>query len=394
MRRNHQLNTSGAVSMISIVIFTTIITIVVLAYAQTIGFQQRQAIQHDFSTRAYYAAESGVQDAIRAIRAGVPEAVAGQDTCKTASGNFLGGNGRVGDVSLNLGYTCQFVNPTPQNITEQAGVYSLNKLIRLQPDDFSVDTGNYDYRLTIRWSRPTEGVTGPLARRSSSRQFLQNPDWYGTTAGGEQARIHSVLRVGFTDLPRTGTFGRSDIRQQAAFLNPTHHTLQDGSGTMTITAGSEVAAQNMVNNAVCYDPDETKLATHGDYADFLCKRSFHLEGYNLSQRLLFLKVGALYEPSDFDLSLRRCPLSASATNDTGCSGPLSIANVQARIDVTGRAGDTYRRIQQTVNLYDNSVRSTVSIGLAVGEGICKNFTIGVSANSYNSGCNPADPDSY
>ena len=114
-----RLNQSGAVAMISVVIFSIIITILVSAYARTIISQQREAINYDLSTRAYYAAESGVQDVIRELKNPDSDVTKnGQQNCKGASG-YLGKNssGKLGE-SDSLVITCQLVDLTSDGIRD------------------------------------------------------------------------------------------------------------------------------------------------------------------------------------------------------------------------------------------------------------------------------------
>ena len=53
-------NQDGLVSIIIVVILMIVISIIVLSFAKVVRNEQRQTLDRQLSTQAYYAAESGV----------------------------------------------------------------------------------------------------------------------------------------------------------------------------------------------------------------------------------------------------------------------------------------------------------------------------------------------
>jgi hypothetical protein len=71
------------------------------------------------------------------------------------------------------------------------------------------------------------------------------------------------------------------------------------------------------------------------------------------------------------------------------SGQVPLANAQATIDVTGKSGDTtFRRVRQSLPLGGYVEKNGPDAALVVGEGICKQFTIGTAQSLFGSACTP------
>ena len=58
----------GAIAMITVVFIAILLTIITTSFISITVNEQREATDDDLTTRAFYAAESGVQDAIVAIK--------------------------------------------------------------------------------------------------------------------------------------------------------------------------------------------------------------------------------------------------------------------------------------------------------------------------------------
>src|SRR5580698_3119973 len=61
-------NQTGLASFLVTLIMMIIISLVVLGFAQIARHEQREALDNQLSSAAYYAAESGVNDAVNAIQ--------------------------------------------------------------------------------------------------------------------------------------------------------------------------------------------------------------------------------------------------------------------------------------------------------------------------------------
>lgn len=341
-----KLNQSGAVAMISVVIFSIIITILVSAYARTVINQQRQAINYDLSTRAYYAAESGVQDVIRELKkkdpSGQPVGVAkdGQENCKGGSG-YLGDNnsGQIGDDS-ELIITCQLVDLTPNGIRDVTSEDE-SRLWQLKADNVS--------KIDVRWNSKESNENYSLPGDDGGRLFPQTTTW-------SSAAYPPVIRVNF--IRKVG----SNYSQAVYFVKPSS------------TAGSSVS----ISFSQQLD-SKVQVAGCQNNSGYSCSISFDAASLrsDISQGNIYVVIDGVYGEANYEVT----PLN-SANN------PVGVANI-ADIDVTARTGSVSRRVKQQVNLGGSDTYKTgwFNAGaLVVGDGICKLFTVGTAAAQYNNRC--------
>lgn len=368
-----KLNQDGVVSLISILLFTLIITVLTLAYLQSAIRQQRNALNYDLSTRAYYAAEAGAQDAIRGLQTNPAD--------KTACAPFIGGdpNGTVGESAFNLSYSCQLVTLNPSQITGEL-LAGETAMIRLDPSTLPAPAG--PYRMYVRWSLRSAEVRAP--RSTTDPIFPPNDNW----SEGD-VPVHSLLRVGVISAPRANPT-RDNIKQRVIFLNPTNQasvnndsSLGDAGYPVLTVANDDILPQqeNLVNNAACFSSNG---ATRADFEGYACKRTVLLRGYDLNSQTIYVRLGALYKNTEFSITLVPQPL--------GSRTPILMQNNQAVIDVTGSAnGEVFRRVQQRVSLGGYVRESGTDAALIAGEGICKLFSITNDPSGYDEGCDPLGP---
>src|SRR5688572_7682214 len=114
---------AGLVSIMVTLILMIVISLIVLGFAQISRRNQRQALDRQLSTQAFYAAETGVNDVRDLIKAAV---LAGQNV--PAKADCTGGTGPAAVFYAGLNpdldaatadeaeYTCVMVNPTPSTL--------------------------------------------------------------------------------------------------------------------------------------------------------------------------------------------------------------------------------------------------------------------------------------
>ncbi len=357
-----RLDESGVVSIISIVIFSIIFTIVAMAYVRSVSSQQKNSLDYDMSTKAYYSAESGIQDALRGIALDPVLRQLGQNTCRNGSG-FIGGTGTLdGD----LGYTCQIVDTSPREIT--GNTENVN-MIRINPD-----TSSPSYYLQIRWSSKVEGPL-TLVGRDNSRAFPATNKW--TDASGE--RVHPLLKSALISMPSdvAGGITRNNINQFVYFMNPAVN-----SGGITQVNVPDIGGNNVqdvsavVQQADCYDNSFiTSQAHDGSYS---CAINLLLDGDNFSGRQFYLRLSSLYGATNYRIRLT-----------DGVGNSLAFEDTQVTVDVTGKAGDVYRRVKQTFPINNEFTTNPIpDAAIVAGDGICKQFRIGATPNLYETSCTP------
>lgn len=371
---------SGAVSFLSVLIFIIIITTVALAYMQSVTRQQRNAFNYDMSTRAYYAAESGVQDAVRALRADRAQLADGKkDSCDplvdgrlnpaSSSGGTLGG-----EQGYQLSYTCQLIDTSTATGRVSPGQNSVT--MRIVPVSGPLPASPI---IRVSWGVPAEvgaeQQTTYYSRANANKIFGPVVNWNrGWELDGEETArpFYPVLRAAVVSHPGSG-FQRTDIRQRVAFLNPAAPTgtfFPHPAVNANLTAPVATQQASLITNANC--SDESAAGSLSCYADI------QVSNMGGSSPQLYLNLSSLYRDAYFEVSLR----SGSTV--------IPLANTTATIDVTGKAGSSiFRRVKQTVPLGENyRVTPGVGAALTVGEGICKAFSITNSDTGFNSSCTP------
>src|SRR5665647_2919352 len=112
---------SGMVAIFVTMLMIIVISLIVLGFAQVTRRNQRNTLDSQLSTQAYYAAESGVNDAAsdlqRKIVAGAP--LPSKTTCAMLEGSydFTTKNTLTTDVS----YTCLLIDPNPSSLNYKLG---------------------------------------------------------------------------------------------------------------------------------------------------------------------------------------------------------------------------------------------------------------------------------
>lgn len=343
MNHGKQTDERGVVSIFVTMIMMLVISLIVIGFAQVARRNQREALDRQLSTQAYYAAESGVNVAAKYFAANPTAAPI--DTLST--GNCSG----AGIVSIPLqlnsaasggvSTTCLMVDSQPASLQANPVGQDSNIVWHVQDDAGTNFTG-----LTFTWAK-NSSYTGTNTCSSPTGQLPQYGSW--NCAFG-------ILRVDLVDV---------------SGLNPA--TLQNNSTTKTVymlphglTAASTtpVASQTLTNPA-------TIVPTTCSNTTKQC--SVKLTGLTSSE--YYVRVTTIYQDSD--------SVALTATDSLNPVGGAKFKNGQAVIDATGQAQDESRRIQVRIPLV--RVDATLPIfGLQSTDTICKN--LGVAPGLYANGC--------
>lgn len=320
----------GAVAMITVIFVAIILTIITASFIRLAVNEQREATDDDLTTRAFYAAEAGVQDAITAIKSGAP--LVNPDNCTPESG--VGGG--VLSTNLDTEYTCQTIDLTPTSYqTELAENESVFFILDSGTDNIS--------SFTVYWNQ--QGI-GPddvdsVVRPSADNDLPPRGEWSDGTK-----TYPAMIRLQVLEIPDTvaGGIKRTDIDNgnKVSFLNPTNGTGSRGIGSIN---GGLV-------NAKCSITSESDI--------YSC--SMEVTGLRDSNHAYYLRLRSLYKATNVKVVAK-----------TAAGIVTALINAQAVIDVTARAGDVYRRVQDTVSLTPDGLWPDFAILSA--EDICKNFVI-------------------
>lgn len=318
---------AGLVSIMVTLILMIVISLIVLGFAQVSRRNQRQALDRQLSTQAFYAAESGVNDARDLINQAVTagNTIAAKNSCDAGSGMYAGLNPDLdGTGNDEAEYTCVMVNLTPQTL-----LYGDVGNIASTIIPVSSAAGTNISRIVLTWQTKDDTPTPTTGcPTTTSGIFSPTSSW---TCG------YGVIRLDL--VPTTGNLDYATLQNNTmtTFLVPQS---SGGSGTTGYAAGG---ANNRIGvactNAGC---------------------TFAITGLSVNE--YHMRISSIYK----NVSLQVTAFDAS-------NNQLALKDAQAIIDATGKAQDVLRRIQVHVPLTASSQNQMSDYVMQSTDSICKRF---------------------
>lgn len=322
---------AGLVSIMVTLILMIVISLIVLGFAQISRRNQRQALDRQLSTQAFYAAETGVNDVrdliTAALAAGNP--VPAKSDCGPGSGAAAAFYASLtpdldGGGSDEAEYTCVIVDPAPETLL-YGDVGMTSTIVPL-----IASSGNIS-RATLTW-QTKDDTTTPTNNcpTTTNSVFVPTGNWlcgYG------------VLRIDL--VPTSGTFNYATLQNNTmtTFLVPQR------TGGVT-SAGYAAGGGNNRIGVACTNANCT----------------FSINGLSTDQ--YYMRVSSIY---------KNVSLQVNAFDASGA--PISLQGAQAVIDATGKAQDVLRRIQVHVPLRPSSQNLLSDYALESTDSICKRFVV-------------------
>ena len=355
-RPNLRTSERGMVSIMTTMVLMIIISLIVLGFAQISRRNQRESLDRQLSTQAFYAAESGINDVRELIKGAVntgtevPEKTGCTDT---GAGNFYGSLNPDIDAAKNVKYSCMLVDPSPTKLrysnvgTTSVVVPMVNK------------NGNNFSEVKLEWQSKVAGSPIAGCPNTTNNVFSPTGSWSATCGFG-------VLRF---DLVPAGSNSLTASSLQTSTMTTFVVPMRAGSAGAVSSVGYAAGTGN-TNNRV-----GTICSATG------C--TFSITG--LSQNAYYLRVTSLY---------RDVAMQVSATEGGGAA--VEMEGAQAVIDSTGKAQDVLRRIQVNVPLRATSQNELSDYAIQSTDAICKRFSVmqgyfdndvtGVTSTSANRLC--------
>ena len=327
---NHQ---QGAVALITAMIVSVLLLITTAGMVAVTIKSTRQATDGAQSTKAYYAAESGVEEALLNLKrdAGYKGNCQGSSTSNKAA--------QTGDS------TCIIVDRTSNQLFGSVMADESRQLDISMVD--GVKTIQLDWGLAA-------GYSGATIPNYGNGNYPTKTSW----PGGAPA----VIELAIIAYPNSGTFGLDSIDYREVIASPRSNKTSD--------ASYAVGPRSIYDYSAGLGPlKQTFVGTCSMAAPYQC--SVAVGNLPASQRYV-LRLKARYNQANF-----RVTLKDSANN------VMSVPDGAYHIDVTARAGDTFRRVQSTFGEVPES-RSGLDYVLYSDTTICKSFTVKGAAVDY--GC--------
>ncbi len=312
------------------------------------------------STKAYYAAEGGLEEALLKIRNKKPA-----DNCP--------GSANTPESAKDGVVTCVKTSTTP---TQVEGTLDADQSVQI---DLSGVAGLQT--VGIEWSTPTGTGATPYSAATIPQYSDANGSKFVSRGTAWLASAPAVLEVGAIQFPAADQFLISDVQYYQATLAP--KSITPGHPSYSIGQSNGTATSALAN---LYDFDDgnnlNKPFVVGcrEAAPYQCKATaFDLKGSTGTQgKKYMLRLKSRYNGASYKITVY------GANN-----APLVIPGAMYTIDVTARAGDTFRRIQTSfpVGEAPNMSMDGLDYVLYSDTDICKSFEL-QGTSPIGIGCNP------
>jgi hypothetical protein len=372
---------SGQVAILTVVIFMILFSVLVVSFTRIMVAASRQTVSDELRAKATSAAESGIEDAKRVLTYCLNNL--------DASGNFLDLNCQtlrkigasqcseavptallssklkteVVSDQVKVGndqeyYLCLIINALPDDIVGQLSANGESVIIplRFRGSDGKAAVPN---QVTVEWhikSIPPDGDGSDVAL-SSGTDFPSMPVWLASKAP-------AVVRLELATIPKSG-FNLQTITDNARAV--TLRPSSGGANSTDIDAFAPKANPNAMT--VPLFQNKCNLSSTGYVCSFTFSKS---SGFNLNNDY-YLRLQSIYRSTHYRIT-------AKNTN-----GPLYFDGVQAKVDVTGRAQDSYQRLQarvQPVNSEaDDSTNWWPEYAIDSGGKVCKKMSVALDSGS-------------
>ncbi|HLB66387.1 MAG TPA: pilus assembly PilX N-terminal domain-containing protein [Candidatus Saccharimonadales bacterium] len=322
---------AGIASILVTMILMIVISLVTIGFAKLVRREQRQSLDTQLSTQAFYAAETGINDAIDAIK---NQNYQNEKTdCGPESSGPLSGTSNILDAAKSVEYSCLLIDPSPTSLDYDNISTDKSTVIPIIPQSGSIN------KITLSWQDTTGGTN--VNCTYTPGQFPPANSWPADCDAG-------MLRIDLVPLGSGLTRSNLVGNTLTAFLQP----YNSGSvGTVTFVTPTN---QGDIVGTKCDTGNTPKLCSVTIQGPL---------GAALGQNF-YLRVRSIYKPNSLNV------IATDNGNDQ-----LELTGVQAVIDSTGKASDVLRRIVAKIPLNNLSDGDVPEFAIMSGESICKRMSV-------------------
>lgn len=315
-------DSKGMVSILVTMVIMVVISLIVIGFARIVQREQRQVLDRQLSTQAFYAAESGINDAANAIKNGYTANKTSCGTDATFTDNTL---------DTDVAYSCLLIDQSPTSLEYGSIETDKSTIIPIK-----AESGNM-HELILTW-QDKSGDTGVNCTYALG-SFPPASSWPSDCNAG-------VLRIDLTPVGDSDELDRTSLLENTltAFLQP----VQGGGGELTYNLP---ANKGGIVGAVCNSSATPKI----------CSVTIKTLG-PLSPNS-YMRVRSIYKSNSLNI------VAKDASGNL-----LELVGGQAIIDSTGKASDVLRRIVTRVPV--SNIKDTPDFAIQSSDTICKRFSAG------------------
>jgi len=360
-QNNKKLTEDGFAPLIVSMIIITVLSLMTVGFILLMDNNQNNVFHRQLNNDAYYAAESGINDAIQAINHGfdVPKT-----TCPpllppyTTPGSIYLKNNQLQPSSGDY-YSCLLINPKP-SLLQYSSVKSSQPTVAIisaiNPTATSL-TPEVITRLEISWQPSAQIAKSPYSFApavgcSASSSYCFPPEGNWVSSNGHP--LPGVIRIALTPL-QSGPLPTDTSTTYTGFFYPlagsssTPGTAPLYSGSTIGASSGELASGNCSNSlSTPYTPDACNV---------IIPLPSGINGYSN----FLMELRSIYNPS---------MVTITAYNG---STKLLLRNAQTVIDSTGDSGGVLKRIQVTIPTINYNGFPAYDLGSS--ETICSNLNV-------------------
>jgi hypothetical protein len=354
-KRGSLADEQGFAALVIAIVLVIVLSLITVGFAQLMQSNQRSALDKQLSTQAYYAAETGINDAAKAINDGMTQF---KNTCNSPASftSTLSPTVASDLASTQVGngtgaqYTCLLIDPDPLGL-DYGSIPSIGtgssksvELTGITNDDSRTPTPIGS--LLISWKSAESSGSDTFVPGADGNNFYPTSQWPASTP---------LLRISLVPLA-TGIVNRSSLISDnyVGFLYPNN----DGSGS-TLASLPSNPAENVgkttgdIINGNC---NLTNIDTDHNLPQYC---NVHLT--DLGQANYLLNMSSMYGDTR---------VTINAYDESG--NQLRIGNAQTTVDSTGEAQDVLRRLQVRIPYHNNY---TTPDGNETMSNICKQLQL-------------------
>ncbi len=353
-------NQRGLASILVTMILMIIISLIVIGLARLSRREQRQALDDQLSTQAFYAAESGVNDAIKLVNAHTPLLPSYATQCKN-SGSFITDKSLANtlDAANSVSYTCVLVDNAPKDIQYPVSTDTSTIAPIIAHDDNGF--GRNIESLQFSWQDKDAVKNASGCNPATSMTFPPNTGWPANCSMG-------IIRVDVMGAAIDGNNGGGNDFHRSTIASNTHtfFLYPVSSGGLTTLSWVPNGHEGMTVPVQCNGtPGPLQCTVLMDHI---------MPGINN----YMVRMRSIYHESSVSI--------------TGYyRGIQTRLEGQTVIDATGKANDVLRRIQ--VRIPQATSYYVPEFSIQTGDILCKRLLITPGANTAatDNGSTACDP---
>lgn len=336
-------NQQGMAAIFVTTILIFVIGIIVLSFAQIVRREQRNALDDQLASQAYYAAESGVN--LAQSRGSINKTDCGPDGTNFTAADY--------DIGQNASITCLLVSSELKTL-EYGSVGLGSKAFIVNSS-----TGNIA-KIYVSWETSDTADSSPISNCVPYSNSSALP------SAASRSCKHPILRADLVPLTASTGTGNVGSKQFTSFFYPT----TDSSGPITYSPGS-VNNLGSATQVDCDTPPATPV------------------GVTLKSCTAIISIPAGNQGTTFAMRLQSIYKEANITVFALDSGNTvqTLTGGQVLVDVTAKASDVLKRVQARIPAAGSPVPDfAISAG-----NVCKKYSIagGVVTNNGGAACDPA-----